>query len=74
MVTHCPTNAWVITARVAEQETTQATGQSGIVMPDCQSGANGRRSVCVQRLYDNPHGTMKPVAQTVEGVSVPRKN
>lgn len=36
-----------------------------------QPGATGRRSVCVDYLYYNPDGTMKPVKQTVEGVTVP---
>ncbi|WP_443971971.1 glycoside hydrolase family 43 protein [Sphingobium sp. CR28] len=38
-----------------------------------QSGAIGRRAVTVEHLYYNPDGTMKPVVQTVEGVSVPPK-
>ena len=36
-----------------------------------EKGAIGRRSVCVEYLYYNSDGTMKPVTQTVEGVSVP---
>lgn len=35
------------------------------------AGATGRRSVCVEYLYYNPDGTMKPVTQTTEGISVP---
>jgi arabinoxylan arabinofuranohydrolase len=36
-----------------------------------EKGAVGRRSVCVEYLDYNPDGTMKPVTQTAEGVSVP---
>jgi len=36
-----------------------------------QSGAIGRRAVTVEYLRYNPDGTMKPVAQTRAGVSVP---
>lgn len=38
-----------------------------------QSGATGRRSVCLDYLYYNPDGTIRPVTQTKEGVSVPPK-
>lgn len=38
-----------------------------------QKGALGRRSVCVEYLYYNPDGTIQPIQQTVEGVSVPPK-
>ncbi|WP_235518216.1 family 43 glycosylhydrolase [Sphingomonas sp. Leaf208] len=37
-----------------------------------QKGALGRRAVTVERLYYNPDGTMKPVAQTEAGVSGPQ--
>ena len=36
-----------------------------------QRGATGRRSVCADYLYYNEDGTMKPVIQTVEGLTVP---
>ncbi|MBN2163356.1 MAG: family 43 glycosylhydrolase [Pontiellaceae bacterium] len=36
---------------------------------DGQEGATGRRSVCVERLYYNADGTMKPVEQTVDGIT-----
>jgi arabinoxylan arabinofuranohydrolase len=36
-----------------------------------QGGALGRRSVCVEYLHYNPDGTIQPIVQTVEGVSVP---
>jgi beta-xylosidase len=36
-----------------------------------ETGGLGRRSVCVEHLYYNADGTMKPVPQTTAGVSVP---
>ena len=36
-----------------------------------EGGATGRRAVCVDYLYFNPDGTIKPFVQTDEGVSVP---
>jgi arabinoxylan arabinofuranohydrolase len=36
-----------------------------------QTGAIGRRSVCVEYLYYNPDGTIKPVTQTKAGISLP---
>jgi beta-xylosidase len=38
-----------------------------------ETGALGRRAVCVEYLDYNPDGSIKPVTQTVEGVSVPPK-
>jgi beta-xylosidase len=38
-----------------------------------QKGALGRRSVCLEYLYYNSDGTIKPVEQTKEGVSIPPK-
>lgn len=35
------------------------------------AGSSFRRSVCVDYLYHNPDGTIKRIAQTTEGVSVP---
>lgn len=32
---------------------------------------DGRRSVCVERLDYNADGTIKPIQQTLEGVSLP---
>jgi beta-xylosidase len=40
---------------------------------DGVKGALGRRSVCVEYLYYNPDGTIQPITQTVEGVSLPPK-
>lgn len=36
-----------------------------------EPGGDCRRMVCVEYLYFNPDGTIRPVSQTVEGVSVP---
>ena len=36
-----------------------------------ESGAIGRRSVCAEYLYYNPDGTMRPVKQTKQGISIP---
>lgn len=36
-------------------------------------GGDCRRMVCVEYLYFNPDGTIKPITQTVEGVSVQPK-
>ena len=38
-----------------------------------ERGALGRRAVCVEYLEYNPDGTIKPITQTVEGVSKPPK-
>jgi hypothetical protein len=38
-----------------------------------EKGALGRRSVCLEYLYYNPDGTIQPIQQTLEGVSVPPK-
>lgn len=37
-------------------------------------GITGRRSVCAEYLYYNEDGTMQPVVQTTEGLTVPPKN
>jgi hypothetical protein len=42
-----------------------------LTLPDGQTGAVGRRCVCVEYLYYNPDGTIQPIQQTVAGVSVP---
>lgn len=44
-----------------------------LTLPTGESGALGRRSVCVEYLYYNPDGTIQPIAQTVAGVSGPPK-
>ena len=44
---------------------------AALTLPDGQTGGTGRRSVCVDYLYYNADGTIQPVKQTVEGVSVP---
>ena len=36
-----------------------------------ENGAIGRRAVCIEYLEYNPDGTIRPVSQTTEGVSVP---
>ncbi len=36
-------------------------------------GGDTRRSVCVEYLYFNPDGTIKPITLTTEGISVPPK-
>lgn len=36
-------------------------------------GGDCRRSVCLEYLYFNPDGTIQPITQTTEGVSVPPK-
>jgi hypothetical protein len=41
------------------------------LMLNGQGGALGRRSVCAEYLFYNPDATIKPIRQTVEGVSVP---
>ena len=35
------------------------------------SGAIGRRAVCIEYLYYNEDGTIKPITQTTAGISVP---
>jgi hypothetical protein len=42
-----------------------------LTLPDGQTGALGRRSVCVEYLYYNPDGTIQPIKQTAEGIDVP---
>jgi beta-xylosidase len=38
-----------------------------------EKGALGRRCVCVEYLYYKPDGTIQPIKQTLEGVTVPPK-
>ena len=40
---------------------------------DGTPGGDCRRQVCVEYLYFNPDGTIKPITLTTEGVSVPAK-
>ncbi|MDA3833631.1 MAG: family 43 glycosylhydrolase [Spirochaetales bacterium] len=40
---------------------------------NCEPGGDCRRSVCVEYLYFNHDGTIKPIKQTPEGVSVSPK-
>lgn len=42
---------------------------NAVLTLDGHAGAIGRRSVCVDKLYYNPDGTMKFVQQTKEGVA-----
>lgn len=42
-----------------------------LTLPTGESGALGRRSVCAEYLYYNPDGTIKPIAHTLAGLSVP---
>jgi hypothetical protein len=44
-----------------------------LTLPDGQTGATGRRAVCVDYLFYDEDGSMQPVVQTAEGVSVPPK-
>jgi enterochelin esterase family protein len=44
---------------------------AALTLPDGESGALGRRAVCLEYLYYNPDGTIKPIEQTTQGVSVP---
>jgi hypothetical protein len=37
-------------------------------------GGDCRRSVCLEYLYFNPDGTIQPITQTTEGVSIPPAN
>ncbi|HJV78690.1 MAG TPA: glycoside hydrolase family 43 protein [Paludibacter sp.] len=37
-------------------------------------GGDCRRQVCVEHLYFNPDGSIKPITLTTEGVSIPAKN
>lgn len=37
-------------------------------------GGDCRRQVCVEYLYFNPDGSIKPITLTTEGVSIPAKN
>ena len=38
-----------------------------------EKGGLGRRAVCAEYLVYNPDGTIQPITQTVEGVSIPRE-
>jgi beta-galactosidase len=42
-----------------------------LTLPNGETGALGRRSVCMEYLYYNPDGTIKPIKQTKQGVGVP---
>jgi arabinoxylan arabinofuranohydrolase len=42
-----------------------------LTLPNGETGALGRRSVCIEYLYYNPDGTIKPIKQTKQGVGVP---
>lgn len=44
-----------------------------LTLPNGESGAVGRRAVCVEYLNYDPDGSIQPIRQTVEGVSVPPK-
>lgn len=46
---------------------------AALTLPDGQTGATGRRAVCVDYLFYNSDGTMQPVRQTEEGLSLPPK-
>ena len=41
---------------------------------DGTPGGDCRRQVCVEYLYFNPDGSIKPIELTTEGISVPAKN
>jgi hypothetical protein len=38
-----------------------------------EKGAIGRRSVCLEYMYYNPDGSIQPIKQTLEGITVPPK-
>jgi len=42
-----------------------------LTLPDGQTGAVGRRAVCIEYLTYNPDGTIQPIVQTKEGISLP---
>jgi arabinoxylan arabinofuranohydrolase len=44
---------------------------NGAVKRPVDGGGSFRRSVCIDYMYFNPDGTIKPVVQTKEGVAVP---
>jgi beta-xylosidase len=46
---------------------------NGAVKKPVDGGGSFRRSVCMDYMYFNDDGTIKPVVQTVEGVTVPPK-
>jgi len=46
---------------------------AALTLPNGEKGGLGRRSVCVEYLYYNPDGTIQPIKQTLEGVTVPPK-
>lgn len=46
---------------------------NGAIKREVEGGGSFRRSICVDYLYYNPDGTIKPVVQTVEGITVPPK-
>jgi beta-xylosidase len=46
---------------------------NGSIQRPVDGGGSFRRSVCLDYLYYNPDGSIRPIVQTVEGVSVPAK-
>jgi beta-xylosidase len=44
---------------------------NGAVKKPVDGGGSFRRSVCIDYMYYNPDGTIKPVQQTREGVTIP---
>ncbi len=46
---------------------------SGSYKINGEPGGDCRRSVCLERLYFNEDGTIKPIVQTIEGISASEK-
>jgi hypothetical protein len=44
-----------------------------LTLPNGQKGALGRRAVCAEYLYYNPDGSIQPIEQTKDGISIPAK-
>jgi arabinoxylan arabinofuranohydrolase len=44
---------------------------NGAIKRPVDGGGSFRRSVCIDYLYYNPDGTIKPVVQTTQGITVP---
>ena len=79
------TGPWIPRGLITGYAYNSYTIQDGIVDFDGQSyffyhngalpgGGSFNRSVCVDYLYYNPDGTIQPVVQTLQGISVPPRN
>lgn len=80
---------WTFRGQVVDSATNSFTTQAGIVefkgqwymfyhngaiQRPVDGGGSFRRSVCVDYMYYNPDGTIKPVIQTREGITLPPVN